>query len=416
MTMARRPLLQSLIVAVLRRRHRFPRALNRAIDHVADHPEGFWGRLAVMAVGRVDPAKIPPPTRVPDAPIRVYISPTNYSGQAHLWAQSLMSTDPNIGAVNVAVDVPEGFSFIADTVVPPAVFARSETWQRAEYDVVTQFTHVMFEAERPIFGRLFGRDIRRELGELRSKGISVAMMAHGTDARLPSRHATATDWSPYLDPDLYLDKLESEAKRNIALLADVDTPVFVSTPDLLDDVPWATWCPVTVNVDRWARPRRTRTGPLRVVHAPSKTAIKGTHLIEPVLAGLHEEGLIEYRRLEGVSHVDMPDRFAEADVVLDQFRLGSYGVAACESMAAGCVTVGHVLPHVRSRVEQSSGGAAPIVEATPESLGDVIRRLIDDPERRVRLSEEGREFVRRTHDGRASAEILREHWIAPSVG
>ncbi|MFE6963813.1 hypothetical protein ACFVAJ_01790 [Agromyces sp. NPDC057679] len=408
--------LQSMMGAVLRDRHRLPRFVNLAIDHVADHPDGFWGRLAVRATGPVNAADIPAPTPAPDAPVRVYIGPTNYAGQGHEWAQALTRSSERIGAANMAVDVPGGFSFEADTVVPTGVYARSAEWQRAELDAVTRFSHVLFEAERPLFGRLFGRDVRREAAELRSRGLSIAMIGHGTDVRVPSRHAAATPWSPFLDDDLYTDKLERDAIANIALLRELGASVFVSTPDLLDDVPWADWCPVVVDLDRWSLPRASHDGPLRVVHAPSKTKIKGTHLIEPVLERLHAEGVIAYRRIEGVPHAEMPGFFSEADVVLDQFRLGSYGVAACEAMAAGCVTVAHLLPHVREHIERATGGPAPLVEATPDSLETVLRGLAADGDRRAALVSAGRDFVRLVHDGRMSAEVLRAGWIDRADG
>ncbi len=96
--------------------------------------------------------------------------------------------------------------------------------------------------------------------------------------------------------------------------------------------------------------------------------MKGTQLIAPVLERLAERGTIDFRYVEGVAAADMPALYGEADIVLDQFRIGSYGVAACEAMAAGRVVVGHVSPAVRSHVLRATGLELPIVEATPDSL------------------------------------------------
>lgn len=404
--------LAALVPWILRNRHRLPGPVNRAIDHVAENPESLLGRVAVRSVGSYGPDDVPAPTDVPDAEVRVYIGPTNYSGQGHEWARALARSSGRVGAVNVAVDVPGGYAFLADTVVPVPVYHRSSAWQRAELDAVSRFTHVLFEAERPLFGRLFGRDVEREVAELRARGLSVAMMAHGTDVRVPSRHARATPFSPFREARIYVDKLERDATRNIAILRRVGAPTFVSTPDLLNDVPWATWCPVVIDVEKWDVPRREQgEGPLRVVHAPTSSTIKGTHLIEPVLDRLHAEGVIDYRRIVGTPHSDMPSLFAEADVVLDQFRLGAYGVAACEAMAAGCIAVGHLLPHVRAHIESVAGGPIPLVEATPETLEGVLRGLAVDAARRRDLAEQSRAYVRKMHDGRESARVLREEWI-----
>src|SRR5690606_36418085 len=139
--------------------------------------------------------------------------------------------------------------------------------------------------------------------------------------------------------------------------------------------------------------------PLRVVHATSNPVLKGTPLIMPTLEKLAAEGVIEFRIIQGVPSAEMPALFAESDVLLDQFRLGSYGVAACESMAAGCAVVGQVSAQVREAVAAASGRELPIVEANPDTLEAVLRGLAADPEFDA-LSRTGREFVREVHDGR----------------
>lgn len=395
----------------IRSRSSFPRWLNRAIDHVADNPDGLLGRLAARSMGTYGPEDVPPPTAPPAAARRVYIGPTNYAAQGWSWARSLDASGADVGARNMAVEVPGGFSFAADTEVPVAVYHRSHEWQLRELEAVGAFTHVLFEAERPLFGRLFSRDVAAEVAALEERGVATGFMCHGTDVRLPSAHVDLTPWSPYHDPGLYLERYENEARRNRALLDRLDRPTFVSTPDLLVDVPYATWCPVVVDPRRWARPQRTPGGPLVVAHVPSHSTIKGTHLIRPALERLHAEGIVDYREISGVPSAQMPDLYGAADVVLDQFRLGSYGVAACEAMAAGRIVVGHVVPQVRDTVLRETGLELPVVEATPDTVEERLRALADDPAYRAEVSAAGVGFVDRVHDGRRSASILLEKWV-----
>ncbi len=107
----------------------------------------------------------------------------------------------------------------------------------------------------------------------------------------------------------------------------------------------------------------------------------------------------------------MPARIGQADIVLDQFRVGSYGAAACEAMAAGRVVVGHVLPEVRVTIRERTGLELPIVEATPRTLVEVVAGLLEDRERARSIGALGRAFVEQVHSGAASALALREHWI-----
>jgi hypothetical protein len=396
---------------LMRRRSSLPPWMNRAMESVARDPDGPIGRIVSGLLG--GRASVPP-TSVPDAPLRLYIAPTNYSGQAHAWARAVERADAGIGARNASVELPGGYRFPADTVVPIAVVNASRAWADAEWDAARQFTHVLVEAERSMFGRRFDRDLAREVAALQEEGISVAFLAHGTDVRDPARHAQRTALSPYPE-DPRTATLQADAERNIALLRAAGLPTFVSTPDLLDDVPWGIWCPVVVDTERFRSPRVPFSGDdIVVMHASSSAVQKGSHLIAPALAPLIETGAVDYRLVTGAAAADMPGVYAAADIVLDQFRLGSYGVAACEAMAAGRVVVGHVLPEVRARVLERTGLALPIVEATPESLHEVIAGLIADPEAARRAAAAGPEFTDAVHSGSASARALISEWIRPT--
>lgn len=368
------------------------------------------GRLAARRYGSFETGT--PISVVPDAPHRLLIAPVNYSGQGRAWAGAL-SREADIEAVNMAIDVPGGFAFDADLVVPTPVYHRDTDWQRRQFEgVASRMTHVLVEAQEPPFGRLLGRDTAAQVEALRGRGVAVAFIAHGTDIRLPSRHVQSTPWSHYRVPGVYVPRLEHVARSNRDMLDRMGLPTFVSTPDLLADVPDALWCPVVVEPERWAllEPREIPSGPLRVVHAPSVAHLKGTELVEPIVRSLAASGTISWRLVSGVRSEDMPSVFHQADVLLDQFRAGSYGVGAVEAMAAGCVVVGHVLPEVRAQVRVTSGLDLPIVEATPVTLEDVLVRLSSSPERLIRLRDEGIAFARHVHDGRMSADILAS-WV-----
>ena len=391
-------------------RSSMPGWLDRIIESAARNPDGIAGRMASRLLGGGGSV---PVTSVPDTPVRVYIAPTNYSGQGYQWARALERADPSIGARNMAVGLPGGFAFDADITVPVAVVNSSERWQDAEWHAAAAFTHVLVEAERSIFGRRFDRDVSVEIAALESEGVSVAYLCHGTDIRDPDRHTRLTPWSLYPE-DPRTDVLRADARTNFQLLSTVRRPTFVSTPDLILDVPWATWCPVVVDARRFATdsPPFARER-VRVVHAASAPLQKGSHYIAPALESLVQKGTVEFRLITGTPAAEMPAVFGEADVVIDQFRVGSYGVAACEAMAAGRVVVGHVLPFVRERVEAEYGMPLPIVEATPDTLHETIERLVHDRDAARRIAAAGPAYVQMVHSGAASARALIDAWIRP---
>lgn len=396
-----------LVSALVARRSRLPRPVNAMIDRIVAPGSGPLGRAVQRIGGAAAGRTVPPPPPVPDAPVRLYVGPTNYAGQGYLWSRAVERHLDGVGAVNMAAEADHGFRFPADDAVPIATYLMSHRWQQEREAYLRRFTHVLFEAERPLLGRLHAGDAFAEARSLRDAGLHVAMMCHGTDVRLPSRHRAAGRWSPFHD-DPRFEVLEDTARRNLAGLEALGAPVFVSTPDLLDDVPTATWCPVVVDPARWrtdaAALERARP---RVVHVPSSSAVKGTALVAPVVERLAAEGVVDYEVVEGVPAARMPDLYAGADVVLDQFRIGSYGVAACEAMAAGRVVVGHVTPEVRERVRRATGKELPVVEATPDTLRDVLVDVVARRERYRDLAADGPEFVAAVHDGALAAAALR---------
>lgn len=374
-------------------------------------PEGMLSKLAYRALG--GDAIAPEPTAAPPGAPRVLVGPANYAGQGYRWARALESSVPGLGARSLAVTIPGTIEFPSDSSVPITVYRHSRRWQDAEFAAVTDgFDHVLLESMRPLFGSLFGGDLRREVTALQERGISIALIAHGTDVRSPRDHVRRHRWSPFTN-DPRAAKLQEVADRNRRLADGLGMPLFVSTPGLLDDLAEAAWCPVVIEAEAW-RSTSTPFSLLRrpiVVHAPSSPMVKGTTLIEPVLHEMHEGGLIEYRRLENVRPEQMPAAIAQADVVLDQFRIGDYGVAACEAMAAGRIVVGHVSDDVRSRVEAATGWQLPIVEADVTSLASVLTAILDDPDTAVRAAGQGQRFVAAIHDGRRSAAVLVDGWV-----
>ncbi|MFF0266509.1 hypothetical protein [Kribbella sp. NPDC004536] len=360
-------------------------------------------------------AQLPAFPPVATTPVRMLVGPTNSAGQGHAWAQAA-KTLPDVDAVSFALQRKGQFEFKNDYGVPLAWFGQPR-WQRAQQQYVEQYTHVMVESLRPLFGARGYPDAEADITALRDKGIDVALLFHGSDIRLPSRHAKRERWSPFTPGDELTDRLEPQARRHAELVESLGLPVFVSTVDLLDDVPTAHWLPVAIDPEPWqqaARPLFERDKPV-VAHVPSNAKLKGTQEIDEVLSGLQERGLIEYRRITGVPNHEMPAVVGSADIVVDQLHIGLYGVAAVEALAAGRIVVSYVGESVRRRVRSLAGREVPIVEADPDTLGDVVSGLLADREAAAAHASAGPTFVAELHDGRRSAEVLRSWLITKEI-
>ncbi|MGV9769735.1 hypothetical protein ACWDR7_09735 [Microbacterium sp. NPDC003461] len=353
-------------------------------------------------------ARMLPVARAGRAPVRLVIGPANSAGQAHRWARSaerLRGVRATSFAVSPADDT---FRFPVDARVGREDFASNYAWTRRQIGAVERgFSHVVLESG----ATLWRADAVEHVAALRERGaINVGLVFHGSDIRVPHVHAQLEPDSPFADgryPDAA--RLEEVTARNHRLVRESGAPVFVATPQLLDFLPDAAWLPVVVDPEPWERaasgPALTRDRPI-VVHAPSRRGLKGSERIEPALQQLDREGVIVYREISGVPASRMPSIYGGADIVLDQFVNGGYGVAACEAMAAGRVVLAHVSDRHRRVAEREAGMGLPIVEARVDDIGEVIRGILADRAAYAALAGQGPEFVRRMHDGARSAAVL----------
>ena len=366
---------------------------------------GPLGDLFARATLRFGPHDVPAIPDVSTRPIRVAIGPVNEVSQAALWARGIERSNPDVQALAFSVGNAASRRPV-DLRVPSSVSIRSRRWQQDFSAFLRAQTHVLNESARPMLGRFKNVDAFAELDWLQEGGVSTALIFHGSDVRDPEAHLRRETWSPFRDsrvPRRLLERRSRETRRRAVASG---MPLFVTTPDLLVDVPSAQWCPVVVDETLW---QRTPSAPSRVplvVHAPSSGPMKGTAQITGAMRALEDDGVIRYREVSGVPADAMPEVYADADIVLDQFLIGGYGVAACEAMASGSVVIGHMPPEVREVIRAESGLDLPIVEATPRTLASVVRDLSADPDRRLASGDAGRAFVHIVHSGAFSGRVL----------
>lgn len=353
---------------------------------------------------------VPEPVLPDDqAAVRILFGPFNYAGQARQWAQSLNRRSPEISAKNFTVTFSNDLGFESDSRVPAVVFSGSAEWQTAQRTAYAHYTHVVIESFTSTVGWGRKAGLEREILWHRSSGRNVALLCHGTDIRSPENHRRRSAYSPFPQKDRAVARLERRVAENARILAAFDGPVFYSTPDLIHDVSMGEWLPLVVEPEKWeaaaaSTSPRDRSVPI-VLHAPTSTRMKGSEFVERAVAALGD--LVKYRPLSGVPVAEMPAAVAAADIVVDQLLLGSYGVTACEAMAAGRVVVGNVDEQVRSMVKNKCGAELPIVQADPESLEEVLRRLASDRDERERIAKQGPEFVRMVHSGEQVYQTMR---------
>lgn len=390
-----------------------PSAPSEAVE-LSDHSADAL-RLGYAETGVIDawqPAAPPEPTRsvAAGAAPRVGIGMSNFAGQGWEWMRALREAMPEASTVVLAKEQ-ETLNFPADLTVTIAQYHVDPIfrgWVRRE--ARGTWTHAVLESGRGILGAYTGT-LADNIDQLRAWGVEPALLFHGTDLRNPAQHAATHPRSPYHHEgrEFWVERQQrrTDVARDTAIAS--GAPVLVSTPDLLQYVPGSQWLPVVSNMASERGSRAVHDVPV-VLHAPSDSQKKGSELVDPILADLDEAGLIEYRRLRGVPVHQMPAWLSDADIVVDQFAVGSYGVLAVEAMRCGAAVVSDVDPEVRDFIAQRTGLDLPILQATPESLAQAIGELVADPAAIDALAKQGVAFAHEVHDGRLSGEILAD-WV-----
>ncbi|KWX02391.1 glycosyltransferase family protein [Carbonactinospora thermoautotrophica] len=336
--------------------------------------------------------------------LRVLFAPRNIAGQPTEWAAALKELGHHAEVWSfgeAAFGIPVDRVFDQDRLLADPLYR----WQVLDdavrgFDVFHfQYGRSLLNAHEPELPELW------DLPLLRSLGKRVFMHWHGSDVRLKSKHMEREGPDSYL-ADATVD--EDAILARVSICRRFCDRMFVSTPGLLDYVPDARHIPLAIDAAAWATERGPEPDKPVVVHIPSKRATKGSHHVDAALIPLHEQGVIEYRALSGLTREQVKAEFRRADMVVDSMTIGDHGLVAVEAMACGAVALAHV--HERNRARTPG---TPVVEVTKDTLGKVVRELAADPRERARLRAEGVAWVRRHHDREAVARLLVQEYTAP---
>jgi glycosyltransferase involved in cell wall biosynthesis len=158
-------------------------------------------------------------------------------------------------------------------------------------------------------------------------------------------------------------------------------------------VPEAHVVPPGIDLDRYPAQAPPENERVRIVHAPSNRTKKGTDAVIAACAELP----VDLDLVEGVKHDEARQRYAQADVVVDQLVVGWYGLFAIESMATARPVVTFLHGDAVEQTERAYGVKVPIVNATKDTLVEKLRPLVESAQLRRELGERSRAYVERVH-------------------
>jgi hypothetical protein len=346
----------------------------------------------------------------------ILLGATNSAGQANSWASALRNAGRGAQSLQIINDESNVW-FSADRTIKRSEWKDINFRRRLFKEISSQNTGVLLESLRPIFAlnqpSLFtAEEGLNDLIDLWRSGLKVAVVFHGSDIRDQLHHAKMDEFSPYRNP---VDPAKFEAVRKRAdhtrLIARKlnrhRIKHFVTTPDLLHELPDATWLPAVIDVGKFECDSsiKSSSGPLKVLFIPSNGWLKSEGLVTPVLNQLEKEGVIKLIATGPVSNSHMPELIESADVVIDRFD-GVVGVASIEAMAARRLVIANVAPWIYNNAEV----VPPVIHATPKTLAEKLREIAKDSFDHQLITDAGFEYVCKWHDGRESANRL-NHWL-----
>ncbi|MCR2822856.1 glycosyltransferase family 4 protein [Lederbergia panacisoli] len=242
----------------------------------------------------------------------------------------------------------------------------------------------------------------KDLPILKEKGKKMVMQHWGSDVRTVKM---VKKLNPYpLEPTYYTDKELHQQLTTISKYIDTaivqDYEAYHYVKDYYKNV---FVIPLACNVKdfRVSYPPVTNNNPL-IVHAPTNRKFKGSFYVERAIRKIQNKGKFTYKIIEKMSHEKAVAEYMKADIIVDQLLCGTYGMFSVEAMAMGKPVVAFIRDDVREKFPKD----LPIVQATPETIADVLLELVQNPKRRHELGRAGRRYVEKYHSAKRVTDEL----------
>ena len=261
---------------------------------------------------------------------------------------------------------------------------------------------------RPRLSRLRHWDFV-DLPLLKKMGKKLIFSFWGCDIRKPTHLRRYPDYICNDHCRCFERQCATPFRKNLVQAVKKYSDSVLLSGDLIQSWPTALWLPNAIDLNEFnpqqinaaipAKYRVDKNGRVLVLHAFANSGSRGDHkgspFIKKSIQNLIRKGLkIKFINLDGVPIQDVKYYQIQADIVVDQFRLGCYGSFAMESMALGRPVVGWVAPEIY----QSHGPLPPIVNTDLNGLTHTLSTLVKDRPRREAIGKLSRGYVKRVHD------------------
>jgi glycosyltransferase involved in cell wall biosynthesis len=336
--------------------------------------------------------------------MRILLAPHEIAGQMRVLAETFRSMGVQATSVSYHNPQEHPFSYINDINIG---FRAGSCRLSRLLDVAPVFLLAArrFDVIHFFYGDSLIPRFRWDVPLLRALGKRIVVHFHGSDIRDPKYYNQEAGMPRHRDdPGFSLQSTPAQVKK-IEFWRKYAHAILVSTRDLLALVPEAIWVPQAVDLRRipLALKPLSPGETVRIAHAPSKRAEKGTDYVIRAVESLKREGLaVELVLVEKTPHDKVWDIFRTCHLGIDRLFLGWYGTVSVELMAIGRPVICYIAPKLRVDFPE-----LPLITAGVEDLSDVIVEVISCSEQWASWAEKGRAYVEEYHDaGKIAAQLL----------
>lgn len=232
---------------------------------------------------------------------------------------------------------------------------------------------------------------------IKARNKRIAYRFTGFDLRLPSWDLEVNPYSPFRYGYEHLFD-ETLQKKYLAFLEEYVDQFLVQDPEMAQFSPGnPKIIPRALDLSEWSYIGIEKKDRPLVVHAPSNGPVKGSKFAKAAIDTLQSEGLaFYYKSIQGMAHKDAIEWYKRADIIIDQLLIGATGVLTLEAWALGKPCVVYLREDLFKPFYNTN--KLPVANANPDTITDVLRKLIKDHEWRMHLSREGRRTVEEHHD------------------
>ena len=187
--------------------------------------------------------------------------------------------------------------------------------------------------------------------------------------------------------------------------------IWALNPDLLHFLPEkkSSFLPYAIGGEGFSPVPISKTGRLKILHAPTDRVVKGSDLLFQALdkLTLTHGDCFELILVEGVPNAQALDLYKAADVVVDQLMIGWYGGLAVECMLLGKPVIARIEEQDLCFIDPGMAHDLrdAVINTEPDKIYDTLCWCVENRGELARIAEAGGAYARRWHDPKYVATI-----------